>query len=93
MARKHIVAKYAREGSPGAKIRDDEGGKEGLGNSKGQLLHWRVNVGEGAERFAVVGVVPRGSDVLVLFGDCPYDRRYTWESPLQQLIESIKLSE
>jgi hypothetical protein len=94
-ARKHLIDKYARDGNPGAKISDAGEGaaKDRVGEAKGHLLRWRVSAGGGYERFALVGVVPRADDVLVLFGDCPWDRRYTWEGPLQQLMESLQVKE
>jgi hypothetical protein len=94
-ARKHLIAKYEREGNPGAKISDagDEPAPDHVGTAKGHLVSWRVSLGAGFDRFAVVGVAPRADDILVLFGDCAWDRRFTWEEPLKQLIGSLQVKE
>jgi hypothetical protein len=93
-ARKHILAKYERDGNPGAKISDagDEPAQDRVGSAKGHLLRWRVSLGAGYDRFAVVGVAPRADDILVIFGDCEWERRYTWEAPLKQLIGSLQVN-
>jgi hypothetical protein len=95
VATEHVLKKHVREGYPETKIDDayvgGEGPKDHVGDAKGRLLEWRINNGPGRERFAVVGIIPRAEDTLVLYGECDMARRFNWETQLRQLIESIQL--
>jgi hypothetical protein len=93
----HIFKKHVREGYPDTKIDDaydpGESAKDHVGEAKGHLLQWRINNGPGRERFAIVGIIPRSGDTLVLYGECDMARRVNWEVQIRQLIESIQLKD
>jgi len=92
-ARQHILEKHERDAFPSTKIGDAGEAKDQVGSTKGHLLRWRVNNGGGRERFAVVGIVPRDGDMLVIYGECAWERRFNWELQLQQIVESLELKD
>lgn len=90
--KKHIQAKQIREGNPKSQV--SESGieaKNRVGQAEGILHYWKIDNGGVRDRFAVVGIVPREQDLLVLYGDCPWDRRFAWEGPFEQLMASLQL--
>lgn len=88
----HLLAKQQREGNPNSQIQEIEGKrKDNVGNEQGILVHWRIDNGGVRDRLAVVSIVPRGETLLVLYGDCAWDRRFTWIESFEQLIASLQL--
>jgi hypothetical protein len=96
-ATEHIIQKHVRERYPDTRIEEayvaGDGPKDHVGDAKGHLLQWRINNGPGRERFAIVGIIPRSGDTLVLYGECDMARRVTWETLIRQLIESVQIKE
>jgi hypothetical protein len=94
-AKAHILAKHKREGYPATRISDVEGElpKDRVGESKGHLLKWRISNGDGRERYALVGIVPRAKDMLVIYAEAPWERRFTWEEAFQRIVESVQMKE
>lgn len=94
-AKAHVLAKHKREGFPATRIAEVEGEVpiDRVGEAKGHLLKWRVNNGEGRERYALVGVIPRANDLLVIYAEAPWERRFTWDEAFQKIVESVKLGE
>lgn len=93
LVKKHLQAKQEREGNPQSRIVDlDVGPKDRVGEAEGSVYHWRIDNGGVRDRFAVVGIVPRENDLLVLYGDCPWDRRFAWEAAFEQIIHSLRLT-
>lgn len=88
----HLRAKQQREGNPNSQIVEIEGTRtDKVGNNPGTLIHWRIDNGGVRDRMAVVAIVPRGDQLLVLYGDCPWDRRFAWEEAFEQLISTLQL--
>ncbi|MCX7701136.1 MAG: hypothetical protein N2039_09685, partial [Gemmataceae bacterium] len=88
----HLRAKQQREGNPDSQIVEIDGTrKDKVGNHDGTVVHWRIDNGGVRDRLAVVAIVPRGDSLLVLYGDCAWDRRFTWEEAFNQLIGSLQL--
>ncbi len=94
-AKAHILAKHKREGYPATRIAEVEGEipKDRVGESQGHLLKWRISNGDGRERYAAVGVVARAGDLLVIYAEAPWERRFTWEEAFQRIIESLQVKE
>lgn len=55
------------------------------------LSKLHVQNAEDRERFMVLAVVNRPGGVLVLLGDCPWDRREFWDPEFMALIDSLKV--
>jgi hypothetical protein len=94
-AKAQVLAKHKREGFPATRIGEVEGEvpKERVGESKGHLVKWRIHNGEGRERYALVGIIPRAQDLLVIYAEAPWERRFTWDETFQKIVESVKLGE
>jgi hypothetical protein len=96
-AKAHVLAKQKRDSYDMTKIADgyeDGGGPKELPGSPGsKLLRWRVVNTEDLQQFAMVGVVPRPKDVLLLYAQCPWERRHTWEGQLQAIMETLQVQE
>ncbi len=96
-ATEHIIRKHVREGNPDTKIEETyaagEAAKDHVGEAKGHLLQWRIDNGPGRERFAVVGIIPRSGDTLVLYAECDMARRFSWEVQMRQLVESVQIKD
>jgi hypothetical protein len=94
-AREHILAKHRREGHPGTRIADVAGQspKDRVGEHKGYLGHWHISNADGLNRYAVIGVVPRAKDILVIYAESGWDRHFTWEEPFQKIVESVQVTE
>lgn len=94
-AKAHLLAKQKRDGFPATRITDVEGElpKDRVGELKGHLLKWRINNGDNRERYAVVGIVPREKDMLVIYAEAPWERRFTWEEAFQRIVESVQVKE
>lgn len=60
-----------------------------IGDQHGQLTKLQVQVDE-AEHFMVLAVVNRPEGVLVLLGDCLWERRDFWDQELMQVIKTLK---
>ncbi|MFL5339940.1 MAG: hypothetical protein ACJ8F7_07305 [Gemmataceae bacterium] len=94
-AREHILAKQKRDSYDMAKIadanEDGTGSKDSLGGTKGRLLRWRIDLTSDLAHFALVGVVSREKDILILYGECDWSKRNTWEGQLQAIMETVKV--
>jgi hypothetical protein len=62
-----------------------------VGDGPGHLSKFRVRNTEDRERFLVAVVLNRPEGVLVLVGDCLWDRRDFWDQEFTPLIDSLKV--
>lgn len=62
-----------------------------IGNEHGRLSKFRVRNTEDLERFQVAAVVNRPDGVLVLVGDCLWERRDFWDQEFTPLLGSLKV--
>jgi len=62
-----------------------------VGDGPGHLSKFRVRNTEERERFLVAAVLNRPEGVLVLVGDCLWDRRDFWDQEFTPLIDSLKV--
>jgi hypothetical protein len=62
-----------------------------IGEAHGHLSKLHVQNAEDRERFMVLAVVNRPDGVLVLLGDCQWDRRDFWDAEFMALIDSLKV--
>ena len=62
-----------------------------IGNERGHLSKLRVKNTEDLERFMVVAVVNRPDGVLLLVGDCLWDRHDFWDQEFMPLINSLRV--
>ncbi len=60
-----------------------------VGNQRGQVTKLYVQLDE-AEHFMVLAVVKRPEGVLVLLGDCLWDRRDFWDREFAPILNSLK---
>ena len=71
-----------------------EGGKASatpeVGAFKGELRQYVVRVGTENARFALMGVVNRPDNMLVLFAECPMEKRGYWLSEFKELAETLR---
>ncbi len=95
-AKAHVLAMHKRV-YPTTRITDayadGDGPKARVGDAKGHLVKWRISNGDGRERYAVVGVVPRSNDVLVIYAESPWEPRHKWEDLFVKIVESVQLKE
>src|SRR5262245_38437126 len=95
-AKAHVLEMHKRV-YPGTRIgdayADGEGPKDRVGETKGRLAKWRISNGEGRERYAVVGVVPRSKDLLLVYAESPWETRHKWEDQFVRIVESVQLNE
>jgi hypothetical protein len=61
-----------------------------VGAFKGELRQFTVRVGTENARFALLGVVHRPDNLLVVFAECPMDRRGYWLGEFKALAETIR---
>jgi len=96
-AREHVLEMQKRQTYDMTKITDASeegaGSREVVGDAKGHLLRWRIDNTADLVQFALVGVVPRDKDILVLYGQCDWSKRATWEGQLQSIMETLKVQE
>src|SRR5260370_34814360 len=94
-ARAHLLEKQKRDSYEMTKItdayEDGSGPKETVGDAQGHLLRWRIETTSDLVQFAMVGVVPRDKDILVLYAQCAWARRATWEGQIQAIMETLNL--
>lgn len=66
-----------------------------LGNARGHLGLLRIRNSDSVHRFAALAVVPRPAlgHTLVLFGECFWKQRDSWEDVLLQLFTSLHVSD
>jgi hypothetical protein len=62
-----------------------------IGKEHGHLSKFRVRNTEDLERFLIVAVVNRPDGVLVLVGDCLWDRRDFWDQEFTPLLDTLKV--
>jgi hypothetical protein len=62
-----------------------------VGDGQGHLSKFRVRNTEERERFLVAAVLNRPEGVLVLVGDCLWERRDFWDQEFTPLIDSLKV--
>jgi hypothetical protein len=62
-----------------------------VGNVRGTVARFRMQLGETKKRFVLLAIVPRPDRVLVLQGECEERRRGDWEPRFLQLLESFRL--
>jgi hypothetical protein len=71
-----------------------EGGKAGanseVGAFRGDLRQYVIRVGTENARFALMGVVNRPDNMLVLFAECPMEKRGYWLSEFKELVETLR---
>jgi len=73
-----------------------EGGQAAIfsevGAFKGDLRFYEIRVGNEAVRFALLGVVNRPEAMLVIFGECPLEKRGYWMTEFKALVETVRPS-
>lgn len=74
-------------------IEEAAGTVDKVGAMPGKLFKWRVQNAPSRLMFAVVGVVPRPGEVVVLYAECTQPRRTAWEGAIQQLFDTLKAAE
>jgi hypothetical protein len=62
-----------------------------IGNVRGTLARFKMQLGETKRQFVLLAVVPRADRVLVLQGECAERRRGDWEPRFLQLLEHFRL--
>lgn len=98
-AREHLKKRLEAEGKEKATLTPvkEKGGIEAdrdadIGALKGHLVKLQVTT-EGSssyERFMVLASVPRPDGLLILLGDCDWNRRDFWEHEYQQVLKGLK---
>jgi hypothetical protein len=78
-----------------AAVMDKEGhdvSRDGpVGMAPGHLAKLHVTNGENRERYVVLGIVSRPEGIVVLKGDCDWQRRDFWEQEFTALIGTFRL--
>ncbi|MFQ3594014.1 MAG: hypothetical protein SNJ82_12610 [Gemmataceae bacterium] len=74
---------YAPEGGEAAASSE-------VGAFKGELRQYTIRVGPEVARFALLGVVNRSESMLVIFGECPMEKRGYWLSEFKSLVETVR---
>src|SRR6185437_459917 len=77
-------------------IKDKKSGTEidrdtDIGNERGHLSKLDVRNTDDLQRFMVLAVVNRPDSVLVLVGDCLWERRDFWDQEFMSLLKSLKV--
>jgi hypothetical protein len=71
-----------------------EGGKAAVspevGAFKGELRQLEIKVSADTSRFGLLGVVNRPEVLLVVFGECPLEKRGYWLGEFKALVETIR---
>ena len=67
--------------------------KQPLGSFTGQSIALRVEHAPGQERFFWLGAAPRGQQLLVLEGECGYERREIWEAEFRRLAATLRFTD
>jgi hypothetical protein len=98
-AREHLVKRLEEEGQGKVTLIPvkEKGGVEAdrdadIGALRGRLVKLQVQAEDSSsfERFFQLGVVLRPDGVLVLLGDCHWERRTFWEPEFKHLFDSLK---
>jgi len=96
-AREYLKQRVDKD-NPGSvlQVMKDKNGAEidhdtNLGNERGHLSKFQVLNAEDPERFVVMGVVNRPEGVLVLLGDCLWDRHDFWDQEFMPLLNSLNI--
>jgi len=96
-AKAHIIHHLSKV-NPGIKLEPyvPEGGQAAVfaevGAFKGDLRFYEVRVGSEVVRFALLGVVNRPEAMLVIFGECPLEKRGYWMTEFKALVETVRPS-
>jgi hypothetical protein len=95
-ARKHVEKRqkelYSKIEMRVMKDRDGEAidRAEEIGNTEGQLAKFHLLIDE-AERYLVLAVVNRPQGVVVLLGECQWDRRDFWDQEFTPLLKTFRV--
>jgi hypothetical protein len=74
-------------------IPDPKGAKsDHVGSATGQIQALHVINGETRQRFVLLGVVREPDKVLVLVGECAWNKRESWEPVFRRLLDTFQLS-
>jgi hypothetical protein len=91
----YILDKHKRDSYEMTEISNayEEGGgsKPSVGQVKGHLVRWRIQNTPERARFAMAGIVPHGDQILILYSECEWNARHTWEGQMQAIMETLKL--
>jgi hypothetical protein len=90
-AQAHILEKHKRDGFEMTKIEKPDDGDAGdkVGSASGKLIRWRIENDRGRIRFALVGVVNTSKDTIVIYAECDWIMKTTWEPQFRHLIDSF----
>jgi hypothetical protein len=67
-------------------------GRAAVGDTAdGHIMKLFVRETEERKRFVVLGVVNRPENLIVLVGECPWDRRADWEPKFDKMLESFRV--
>jgi len=96
-AAKEYIRKRAVDSNPDAKIEpavDAASGKGAVGREvgafPGQVDRLRVILGPDTEKFGLLAVARRPEGVLVVYGECKWDRRDYWQQEFEAFLETVR---
>ena len=96
-AAKEYIRKRAADSNPDAKIEpavDAASGKAAVGREvgafPGQVDRLRVILGPDTEKFGLLAVARRPEGVLVVYGECKWDRRDYWQQEFEAFLETVR---
>ena len=96
-AAKEHIRKRATEANPDVKIEpvvDFASGKGAIGKDvgafPGQVDRLKLVLGLDNEKFALLAVARRPEGVLVVYGECKWDRRDYWEQEFKAFLETVR---
>ena len=97
---KDYILKRATDANPDAKVEpvvDPASGKGAVGKDvgafPGQVDRLKLALGPDNEKFAVLAVARRPEGILVVYGECKWDRRDYWEQEFKAFLETVRPSQ